>query len=928
MATPDDKIATDPAQGLSTRLVEREKSVEVLADLVAAVTAGQGRSLFLVGEAGIGKTALLHELCRMFPPGTTEVWAKGSATEMDLPFALAEQALGSVGLDLSLGPNPLARRADIHTRARRHLRNLARAGPVCIVLDDLHWSDPDSLQLMAFLARRLEGASVAIVGAIRPWPVFALETVDALMLESVAVKDEVLALSKEGSTRLLVERASGNVDRVQIDRSWELSAGNPLLVVEAARILSEEGSLPEQYGTGGARLKGALLLSHLMAMPEGTVTLLRAASILGTRIRPRVAQFVAGMEADGFAAAFEVALAAGILRDDGDGWAEFRHALLATAITEDASMVQRANLHARAFAYYEDTNELSAAVAHAVPAQLHGDAHVIDLVIRAAGEAMVEGAVETCLAHLGVALTLSGDAPADELLEKLADVSFLGQGPEEAHQIYQRLLRRDVTRETRTRVLAKATQMLVYSGLFHEAKDNYDLIIADCGGFEAAPVGLLVEWAHAVWELEGPQPALDGLMRRAVTAMSAEDHEILSQAIATYKFHSGDISGVAEVELAARTALHAIDTGQLDPAASFNIFLLHVSHCGALERFVEAERYVKTAVDRFHSVGALQPTLALQFCWVDMQYLRGFPLTAITIIDDLAEEVEFGPLMGPLYRGVRARSLVLLGRLEEAETERQAALRLHGSRSWYARILLDQGWANQLMAQNRVEEAADVYDQIEDLIRRLHIDMPGIHPWAGEAIEVALAAGRLADVDRRVSWLEEHSSPEMGLWPSMIVLGGRAALAAAAGHHDEADALYAEACEVPCPLELERARLLVRYGSWLRRQRQPTRARPYLAEALNLAEERGVVALGELARQELAAAGGRRRSGRTPHELTPQQRRVAGLVVSGSTNREIGEILGLSSRTVESHLATALLKLGVRTRAELRRRRNELGLLN
>jgi DNA-binding CsgD family transcriptional regulator len=232
------------------------------------------------------------------------------------------------------------------------------------------------------------------------------------------------------------------------------------------------------------------------------------------------------------------------------------------------------------------------------------------------------------------------------------------------------------------------------------------------------------------------------------------------------------------------------------------------------------------------------------------------------------------------------------------------------------------------MRRGRIADAARVYDGIEETIRRVDLRHPCVIVWAGEAIDVALAAGEVEAAVRRTEWLEVNSAPEMGVWPRMIALAGRAGAAAACGERDRADELFAAAVADPCPLELERARTVLRYGTWLRHQGQAVRARSWLAEALRTAEARGAAPMAEEARQELSAAGGRRRRSPGENTLTTQQARVATLAATGATNREIAGQLHISSRTVESHLAAALLKLNVRTRFELRQRRRELGLFS
>jgi DNA-binding CsgD family transcriptional regulator len=125
---------------------------------------------------------------------------------------------------------------------------------------------------------------------------------------------------------------------------------------------------------------------------------------------------------------------------------------------------------------------------------------------------------------------------------------------------------------------------------------------------------------------------------------------------------------------------------------------------------------------------------------------------------------------------------------------------------------------------------------------------------------------------------------------------------------------------------LDSARVQLRHGAWLRRRKRAVAARPLLAEALQVAEERGAAPLAAQLSAELAASGGRRRRVREDDGLTPQELRVARLAATGATMREIAAVLQISPRTVETHLAHVYLKLGVASKHELRRRADELGL--
>ncbi|MGH9071414.1 MAG: response regulator transcription factor, partial [Acidimicrobiales bacterium] len=105
-----------------------------------------------------------------------------------------------------------------------------------------------------------------------------------------------------------------------------------------------------------------------------------------------------------------------------------------------------------------------------------------------------------------------------------------------------------------------------------------------------------------------------------------------------------------------------------------------------------------------------------------------------------------------------------------------------------------------------------------------------------------------------------------------------------------------------------------------------SRSREVLAEALGVAEAAGASSLAWRARDELSVAGGRRRRVRDPDALSAQEARVAAMAATGATNAEIAQSLYLSTRTVETHLTHVYAKLGVASRADLRRRRSEFNL--
>jgi DNA-binding CsgD family transcriptional regulator len=125
---------------------------------------------------------------------------------------------------------------------------------------------------------------------------------------------------------------------------------------------------------------------------------------------------------------------------------------------------------------------------------------------------------------------------------------------------------------------------------------------------------------------------------------------------------------------------------------------------------------------------------------------------------------------------------------------------------------------------------------------------------------------------------------------------------------------------------LTRARLRLAYGEWLRRQRRPADSRPHLRAARDAFDALGATPWADRARRELRASGetSRHRTTGSTGQLSPQELQITQLAAEGLSNREIGQRLYLSHRTVESHLYRVYPKLGITSRAQLLRVLNEL----
>jgi ATP/maltotriose-dependent transcriptional regulator MalT len=189
------------------------------------------------------------------------------------------------------------------------------------------------------------------------------------------------------------------------------------------------------------------------------------------------------------------------------------------------------------------------------------------------------------------------------------------------------------------------------------------------------------------------------------------------------------------------------------------------------------------------------------------------------------------------------------------------------------------------------------------------------HAAACYVVEAAVRAGRHQDAQRMMALLEAWSKRTPATLIHAGVRYGRAVLA----EDSRAEGLYELALKAEPTWPFHHARLQMSYGSWLRRQRRITESRPYLRTARDTFEALGVHAWADKARAELRASGERlAEPTKAPRQsLSPQELQIAQMAASGLSNREIGDRLFLSHRTVGAHLYRVFPKLGIASRSEL-----------
>ncbi len=216
-------------------LVGREQELSRVTVLLDDARRGRSRALLVVGEPGVGKTALLEET-RLLATGMRVLAATGVESESELPFASLHELLRPLLPKLSRIPQPQARALGaalaledgepdslaIAAGTLSLLVDAADESPVLVVLDDVHWLDRASADAIAFAARRLTGEELAFLAASRPGAAVGFETFPQLELQPLASDD----------ARLLLATRAEPVPRADESRLLAAASGNPLALLE------------------------------------------------------------------------------------------------------------------------------------------------------------------------------------------------------------------------------------------------------------------------------------------------------------------------------------------------------------------------------------------------------------------------------------------------------------------------------------------------------------------------------------------------------------------------------------------------------------------------------------------------------------------------------------------------------------------------
>jgi len=366
-------------------MVGRDAELGRLLNLLDDAEAGRSVVALVSGDAGVGKTRLIGEVTRLAASRGFTVLS-GQCAELGdsvpyLPLADALRgAAQSTGVRDALSSRPALGRllpeggdgpiadSDRSGLARQQmfggvlglLAELAAAAPVLLVLEDLHWADTSTRDLVTFLSRMLHRERVALIGSYRTddlhrrhplRPVVA----ELLRLPSVIAVD-LAPLDPSALAEHLTATAPVRIDATELNDIVARAEGNAYYAEEL--LAASVGSGPGRRDTLPAGL-AALLLSRVEQLSDPTQRVLRAAAVAGRKADDELVRALSGLEAAEYEGAVREAVTHQLLVPDGTEGYVFRHALLREAVYADLLPGERTRLHATMCSLLADEQRLA-----------------------------------------------------------------------------------------------------------------------------------------------------------------------------------------------------------------------------------------------------------------------------------------------------------------------------------------------------------------------------------------------------------------------------------------------------------------------------------------------------------------------------------------------------------------------------------------
>ena len=959
MLAPTPVVAPDP-------MVGRHSELEELDAALAALAAGSSACLAIEGEPGIGKTRLLAEL-RVRAEERGQVVLSGSAAEFerDLPYGvwvealdsyvaareLAQLADGNPGIMADLarvlpsvrdgdGPHAAAvgdERHRAHRAVRQLLATVAEEGPLVVVLDDLHWSDAASIELIGALVRK--GLAPGLLLALGYRTGQAPPGLDATLVAPEVTVLELGELGEADCRRLAGADLSGR----RHAEIFSQSGGNPFYALQLARASrqpsrsSSGDRLAEEAGV--PRTVAAALVSELDALTPRARLLLDAGSVAGDPFEPELAWEIAGLMPDAGTAALDELLHARLLHTTAvPRRFAFRHPLVRRAVYQSTGGGWRLAAHARAASRLASLGASAAVRAHHIEQSAsHGDEASIALLLEAgATTAPVApataarwyaaalrllpetdvGTRRQTLTDLAQALRSTGDlsrcvgtllaaldlVPADEVRVRVtltaacaAAENFLGRHDQARRRLASAL---DAVPEPNSREAVTTLLALVATAFFTmDVQDEQEFAARGLAAGRALADPVLIGATASALAQSAANVGATQETRASLDEAAAHLDEVVDDALWP---HLDAVNRLAWTEFlveryddAIRHAARGVAVARATGQEQFGPLIMGSQAVSLARRgeLAAAQALQAEALDT-----AELAANAYVMCWV------------LTVSAHVATE------RGELESAHRlaARAVAVIDGMEDSRVAAMARVRLAVTR----RLVGDAS------ASRDTSLAADGSGELA-----------GIQPswrvyYATAMTHAELATGNIGDADA-FAVIAERTAQELTL-PVATAMADRARAAVQLARSDvqtaanlaltSADA----AATARAPIEAARSQALA--GRALAAYGERTRAVQLLRSAENAFDACGAERDRKEVRHQLRRLGARSEP-RGPASgaesgvasLTRREREIAEFVLARKTNREIAAELFLSAKTVETHLRNIFVKLSVSSRVEVAR---------
>ncbi|MBV2353856.1 AAA family ATPase [Streptomyces sp. J2-1] len=886
----------------------------------------RGGALVITGDPGIGKSALLGAVTEDAQAnGATVLRVAGVQFEADISYSGLNQlvvpllpyldGLGAAHRDAlrvatGIGSGTAPDRLLVSTATLLLLRQVAEKAPVLLVVDDVPWLDRSTAVVLGFVARRLIGSRIGFLASAR-------SDTDGYFERGGLPEHVVRALDDDAAHDLLRAvhpRLAFSVRR----RIVTEARGNPLALVELPGVLT---TTQQQAETGmpailplGERLK-ALFAERVAELPPGSREALLLAALDGTGDLAVIEQGVGPSYVDDLGPAERARV---VTVDLAAYRLAFSHPLLASAVVETATSGERREAHRRLADALTGHPERRAW--HLGEAAVTADEEVAKQLEAAAQRSLARGDATGAIAALSRAARLS--PLAQDKSRRLAEAAYIGA---------------DAGGELRNASVlldnARRADPALRGSLLAAAATAHLLINTD-GDVDTAH-SLLVGAVDA--HLAGGEPydefalaeALHTLLLMCWYGGRAEMWEPLFQAMDTLGDRVPELLWLTAHTFgdAARTGVLALDrldralraaAEETDPTRVIRLGTASV-YPDRLGELREASWRVVRQGRRGESPARRHLGALMHLC---VEYLFAGRWEEVDGLTEeglrICEEQEFSFFVW-YFRYCQAYVAAGRGQSDTSRVLSEQIVQWAAPRGAHGAAL----WA----AQARALCALGGGDFEEAYRQSCLISPPGeLAPYVPHAlwnaldlVESAIRTGRTEEARAHARAVEE--SEMAGLSPRMRMQAGAVAALTAGGKKARAHFEAALDSDPGRRWPFEHARVELLYGEYLRRARSTGEARTQLASALTAFRGLGAAPWADRAAAELRAAGETlpRETGEGAKALlTPQELEIATLAATGLTNKQIGERLFLSHRTVGSHLYQIYPKLGITTRAALR----------